>query len=372
VNRMFNKGIEYINHHRGWRTAEKIVVFESDDWGCLRTSSNRALEDLRKIGVQTDRCHYMMNDTLETKEDLDGLFNILRKYKDKNEMYPIFTFNTIMANPDFDKIRKSDFKSYYYEPFTETYKKHSSENMIDIWNRGILQGIIYPQFHGREHVNINRWINDLMIGRKDTMLAFDYEMFGISGHIVAEKRGSYLAVFDEIGYNFEQVHQIISEGLDIFVKTFGFSPKTFIAPNYVWSDIVEKSSKKNGIVVMQGNHTQILPTVNEVKQGVRKNYIGKESNQKLGYLIRNVVFEPSSNLHKDWVSMALIQIESSFKNKRPAIIDTHRVNYMGSLNPENRKRSLELLDDLISKMIQKWPDINFYHSQQLTDRIYQF
>ena len=121
---------------------------------------------------------------------------------------------------------------------------------------------------------------------------------------------------------------------------------------------------------MQGSSNQILPTIKDKKQGVVKNYLGKKSSSGIGYLIRNVVFEPSSNLNKDWVDSALKQIEVSFTNNRPVIIDTHRVNYIGYLNHKNRDRGLQLLNDLLSSILKRWPDVKFLNSEELAEKVY--
>lgn len=371
MNKVINKGIEYLNQYRGWKTNEKIVVFESDDWGAIRTASEQALQQIKKIGVDIEKCHYLLNDSLETKEDLEGLFNVLIQYKDEKGNHPQFTFNAIMGNPDFQKIREADFSCYFYKPFTQTYIDTFSENIINTWHSAISEGVMYPQFHGREHVNIGRWLHDLRKERLDTLTGFNYGMYGISGHVATKKRGSYLAIFDEIGENKKLIEEIISEGLQIFKDTFNFHPKTFIAPNYIWGRHVEEVAKDYGIIAMQGSSTQILPTIQEKKQGVVKNYLGKQSSNQIGYLIRNVLFEPSSKLDKDWVDSALKQIENSFKNKRPAILDTHRVNYSGTLNSKNRENGLQQLDELLHRMLKKWPDIQFTNSEKLAERIFR-
>ncbi len=371
MSKIGNKINELLNGYRGWRANEKIVVFESDDWGSIRTTNNKALDDLRRLGAAVDNCHYLMNDSLETPADLVDLFSVLNKYKDCDGNPPVFTFNTIMANPNFLKIQESDFNKYYFTPFTESYKNIFSDDILKIWKSGIKEGFIYPQFHGREHVNIRRWLGDLRRGREDTHVAFTHGMYGISGHVVKQKRGSYLAVFDEIGEDNNFINGYLSEGFAIFKSVFGFDPKTFIAPNYVWSREVETESSKQGIIAMQGSATQILPSKNEQKTGIIKNYIGKKSIDNMGYLMRNVVFEPSSAPSKDWVSSALDQMDAAFKQNRPVIIDSHRVNYVGSLNTNNRTESLKSLDELLKKMFRKWPDIKFYHSEKLAELIYE-
>lgn len=372
MSKILNKATELINHYRGWRTDEKIVVFESDDWGSIRTSSKYALSDLRRLGLNVDKCHYMLFDSLESRSDLESLFSVLSSHEDIYGQHPIFTFNTIVGNPEFDAIKQSQFQQYYYEPFHKTYEKLGKSGLIDLWKEGILAKVIRPQFHGREHVNIKRWLLDLQKGRKDTQLAFEHEMFGVSGHIVKEKRGSYLAVFDEQGENNQFIGDYISEGLHIFKETFGYSSVTFIPPNYIWNTIVEDKAIQNGVFSMQGSFTQNLPTKEQSKQGVLKHYVGEKSAQNgIGYLVRNVLFEPSSDLKRDWVLSAIKEIEKSFRMRKPAIIDTHRVNYMGSLNDQNRDNNLKLLDLLIKKILKEWPDVTFLSSDSLAKKVYR-
>ena len=43
---------------------------------------------------------------------------------------------------------------------------------------GIAAGIFHPQFHGREHLNVKKWLKVLQSGEKDTCLAFEKGTFG--------------------------------------------------------------------------------------------------------------------------------------------------------------------------------------------------
>ncbi len=69
-------------------------------------------------------------------------------------------------------------------------------------------------------------------------------------------------------------------------------------------------------------------------QEVRKNSDG------LRYLTRNSFFEPSQ-AGSDWVNNCLNDIANAFKWNKPAVISSHRVNYIGSLFPENRENGLD-------------------------------
>ena len=62
-------------------------------------------------------------------------------------------------------------------------------------------------------------------------------------------------------------------------------------------------------------------------------------------------------------------IEIAFRWKKPAVISTHRVNYVGSIDPKNRQKGLGELKRLISLILKKWPDVEFMSSSQLGDLI---
>ena len=45
------------------------------------------------------------------------------------------------------------------------------------------------------------------------------------------------------------------------------------------------------------------------------------------------------------------------------------MNYIGSINPNNRKENLKLLDQLLKKVIMLWPNVEFMSSDQLGNLI---
>src|SRR5690606_31620131 len=107
-----------------------------------------------------------------------ALFKILKKHRDKNGNHPVITANTIVANPDFDKILASNFKEYHYEEFTETLKKYPDRS-FDCWKYGMSEKLFYPQLHGREHLNVNKWLHYLQNDNEDMLFAFQNNFFAI-------------------------------------------------------------------------------------------------------------------------------------------------------------------------------------------------
>lgn len=354
----------------GWRTNRKIIVIESDDWGSIRMPSKEVYEKLLKAGIRVDKCHYNRFDSLASEEDLLQLFETLIRFKDKNGNHPVITANTIVANPDFEKIKASNFKEYFYEPFTKTldrYPKHAKS--FEIWKQGIDEGIFIPQFHGREHLNVSRWLSVLQTDSEETRLAFEHNLFGLSTTITSEKRKSYLAALD-----FDDKSEIIwqknmlKDGLELFEHLFGYKSKTYIATNYVWHPEIESQLHQSGVIALQGGNSHIIPGGQKPNRVIRhklgkKNYFGQT------YLIRNALFEPSENPNKDWVKSCMKEIEIAFIWHKPAIISAHRVNFIGYIDERNRTNNLQKLNQLLSTMISKWPDIEFMSSDQLAELI---
>ena len=79
------------------------------------------------------------------------------------------------------------------------------------------------------------------------------------------------------------------------------------------------------------------------------------------YTVRNVYFEPATNRNMDWVDYGLSQIRNAFFWGAPAIINSHRVNYIGSLDPKNRDFGLKSLQKLLMEVKKYWPDVEFVH-----------
>ena len=51
---------------------------------------------------------------------------------------------------------------------------------------------------------------------------------------------------------------------------------------------------------------------------------------------------------------------------KPAIISTHRINFVSQENPENGK-GLEKLEELLAKLVNKYPDIEFISKKELLE-----
>ena len=54
---------------------------------------------------------------------------------------------------------------------------------------------------------------------------------------------------------------------------------------------------------------------------------------------------------------------------KPAVITSHRVNFIGSLVESNRDNNLRQLRMLFIRLLQKWPEVEFMTAEELGDLI---
>ncbi|PKG43427.1 hypothetical protein [Psychroflexus sp. MES1-P1E] len=351
----------------GWRTNRKIVVIESDDWGSIRMPSNVVFQNMFNAKIPVDKDLYSIYDSLESNDDLSALFDTLKKVKDKNNNNPVITANTIVGNPDFEKIKKSNFSNYYFETFNETLKRYPNHNKVfKLYEQGIEENIFRPQFHGREHLNTLQWMNELQSKNENLLLAFEHQMFGIP--IKDTKRGNYMAAFDfDEESNLVAVQNTIVEGLKIFSNLFGYQSKTLIAPCYVWSNKMDSVLNKEGIKGYQGIRKQFVPNVNGKAYKKKYHYTGQPNALGQKYLVRNAFFEPTHFSKKDEIKEILERMRISFFWKKPLILSTHRINFIGSLNEKNRKINLQKFEILLKSIVKEFPDVEFMSSDKLLE-----
>jgi len=356
----------------GWRTSRKIIVFESDDWGSIRMPSRNAFEKLKQKGLDlTSGDSYRFNsfDTLAKSEDLDLLFEVLCRFRDKNGNKAKFTALSVVANPDFNKIRESDFSQYFFEPFTDTLNRYYGDNSSFLLRKeGINLGIFVPQFHGREHLNVPVWLKNLRNKDRETLLAFEFGVWCFNRQPALPKIPKYQAAFDLADIAELDFHaSAIKDGLTLFEDLFGYRAQYFVPPNGLINNTLNIISAKAGIKYRSASRIQREPLGDG---GYRKvlHYSGQKNNDGQVYLVRNSIFEPCK-ASRDWVDSCLNDIRIAFAWRNPAVVGTHRVNYIGGIDTSNRDRGLRELTALLTAIIKKWPDVEFMSSEQLGNAI---
>lgn len=370
---MKQKILDNIKNFYGWKSNRKIVVFSVDDYGNVRLDSKKARKSMDNAGLKVFS-RFDAFDALETKLDLEILYDTLSSVKDKNGHHAVFTPFVVPCNIDFDKMKLDKYQNYNYEVLPITYEKLASKDPLSydgawsLWQEGINRGLMVPQFHGREHINLK--IFEEKLAKKDYELLTvlknrSYTSITNSGYSTI----SYTAAFEfwEFKEN-ERFTGIINDGLNKFEQVFGYRSVHFNPPGGREHPVIHQALKDAGIKYLD---TPLIKSEHQGKGKYKKiiNYTGKKNSIGMTYQVRNVVFEPTDERGFDWVNYCMKQIETAFFWNRPAIISSHRVNFSGHIDPRNREIGINKLKSLLSRISNNWPDVEFMSANELGNLI---
>ena len=363
----------YLKNALGWRTNRKLLVISVDDYGNVRLDSKAARQRMDKEGLKV-HSRFDAYDALETREDLEALYEVLTSVKDRNGNHAVFTPFALPCNVDFEAMRKAGYRDYIYELLPETYRKLSDlqpnayRGSWDLWKEGIEKGIMVPQFHGREHLNLKVLENKLRAKDPQVLIALDnrsYTSISKSGF----PNISYTAAFEfEKKKDNNTFLEIIQDGLEQFNQVYGYPSNHFNPPGGREHTSIHAFLHNKGIEFLD---TPLIKSEHQGSGRYKKvlNWTGKKNKLGQVYMVRNVVFEPTASSNPGWFNSTLKQIEAAFYMNRPAIISSHRVNFCGHIDESNRDKGLLALSDLLKKVVEIWPDVEFISSRQLGDII---
>ena len=362
----------HIKNLGGWTTRRKILCFAVDDYGNVRLHSPQALKNLKAKDIKLKN-RFDHFDALDTREDFEQLFEVLSSVKDQHHNSAIFTPYALSANINFDKVLQ-DKRKYEYELLPQTYKKLATEvqayeGAFEMLQEGISNKLIKPQFHGREHLNVGLFED--LLQEKNAALMTNLENKSYTGIPSNPKKPTVsftqaFAFWDEAEVSRHK--KIIEDGLRCFEKVYGYTSKSFTPPSDQLSPSLYNFIEKTGV-----------KAINKARKGFQhknkgtyinvNNKLGVNQNQKHISLVRNVVFEPTDDRNIYWVDFTFNQIEAAFRTHKPAIVSSHRVNFCGHIDPENRAMGLKALQQLLDKVVKKYPDVEFLSIDELVKEI---
>lgn len=357
----------------GWKTKRKIIVFSVDDYGNVRLNSKTARINMDKAGMKV-YSRFDALDTLETKQDLEQLYQVLDSVKDATGRNAVFTPFALPCNINFEKVAANGFQKYEYELLPETYSKLAKEQpeaylgAWEKWQEGIQKGFLKPQFHGREHLNLAIFHDKLKNKDQQLLTALQNKSYTSISDDKYPTMSSFAAFdFWEVSEN-ENLKPILIDGLTQFETVFGYKSNYFTPPVFSIHNSLFATLKENGVDYLD------LALLRKEHQGENRfkksfNFTGKSTKEKLIIMVRNVVFEPTEERGIDWVSFTMKQIETAFRWNKPAIISSHRVNFCGHIEESNREKGLKTLQELLEAIVKKWPDVEFMSADELATYI---
>jgi hypothetical protein len=343
---------------------DRLVVFESDDWGSRRMPSVDTRDWLVSKGLISGDDPYDL-ESLENAEDVNLLAEVLSSVQDADGRHPVFTCFCNSGNPDFKAIRESGFEKYVSEPVPETLDRRGDRRGFEAaWQNAREAGVVVPEYHGREHLQVPMWMAAL---RESALVrdAFDHEFYSVqvpgqSQYVRAFRAACFFSDPAEI----PELVGILKDGSVMFERQHGYAPRVFCPPNNVFHPDMFPAVREMGC------HTIVRPLRSKQPDGKGGGKtvlaMSRQPLPDLNISRRNAIFEPVMNAS---IEHAMKGIQSAFAWGVPAVVSTHRVNYIGGINPAMRSRGLRALEDLLVRIVRAWPDVRFLASHELSRRI---
>lgn len=365
--------LDNLKNLAGWRTAEKLVIFSIDDYGNVRLDSALARDRMVAAGLDMS-LRFDRFDALETRQDLEALFEVLSSVSDSRGHAAIFTPYALCANPDFEAMIGTKH-SYRYNSLPQTFELLATtqpdayDGAWALWQEGIRNGLVKPQFHGREHLNVELIERKLRAGDdtlKINLANYSLAALGDEASMPGVSFTQAFGIWDKS--EIKRHREIIVDGLQLFEKVFGFPSLTFTPPGQKLHPELYPFVESLGVRgIDKPLHCVRRLARNKVAREF--NVLGRRRGQGHVSIVRNVVFEPTNNLAFDSVQLALDQVTAAFRWRKPAIISSHRVNFSGHIDRENRRLGLNALKRLLQGIVQHWPDVQFISADELVERV---
>lgn len=317
---------------------ENLVIIESDDWGSIR-SNNSLLEFGDEISSSLISGPYKY-DALETVSDLNELFSVLSSYQGVDGKPACLSANYIMANPDFDAIKATNYREYSYLALNESYSAigQNPNEIQRILREAASLDLFHAELHGREHFNTFRWLDRLRNSNEAALSAFELGIVHVGSETVMDALN-----FDDFDY----AKAYVQDAVILFEEFFGYRPISFVPPKYHLPLRYIPLLKENGIRHLQGTKFLLDYYENGRKKRYGKRYSGRKGASGLYDSVRNVHFEPTISNPDIWLKSAKLRVDIAFYLNVPAIISTHRTNYIGALNRGQGQLGLEYLSRLL-------------------------
>ncbi len=348
-----NRWVKKAQANPGLRFDRPLMLFQSDDWGRVGVRDREGTEELRAAGVNLGEKPYDFY-SLETAEDLQALREVLRKHRDSVGRNPSIVMNFILANVDFQASLGAGDGHIALKPLTEGLPgSWHRPQLFEAYRQGIDERLFFPALHGLTHFSDSAFSRELKAdGQRAQLLRtlwqaqtpyihwrmpwIGYEYWDPE----ATTRSQFLSLDDQ--------GTAIGRAAEVFRAFFAVDAFSACAPGYRANSDTRQAWFEEGIRVAQnGSGGQQAPYLDE--RGILLTF-------------RNVEMEPATA--KCEMADLMPQVERCFANGVPAVVSIHSINFHSTIK-DFRSPTLALLDEFLTAVEKKWPDVLYVHDADL-------
>ena len=303
----------------------RAVVLESDDWGlCAWVPDDRAHRALANLPAfrSTPGLRYGRS-TLESAADVSALAQLLLEVRGGDGFPPVWQANTIVANPDYEKLEPPMFavETLPLLHVPEFPSRWARPGMWDAVRKAEGEGVWWAELHGLHHLPETAWLGALRRGQDDARNA----------HAQQSPIGSAVEASGE--YDPAEPKELrarnLRRAIEAFRALFGRMPTSFCPPDYRFDDWLERESEALGLSTFQGTAEQ----AGHALPPLRRRWLGMRFPHHDGmrfHLPPRIAFEPGGDAHAPGprgLEAALRKAREAWRHGQPAVVSTHRMNY---------------------------------------------
>jgi hypothetical protein len=332
------------------------VLFQSDDWGRVGLRDSEGLEQLRSIGITLGERPYDFY-TLETSDDVAALGALLKRHRDSSGRHPCLEMNFVVANLDFAKMNTEGGKRIQLLSLAEGLPAGwSRPGLVAAYRQGMADGVLHPALHGTTHFSrcaVERNLSDH--AERASFLRSLWQ----AGTPYIHWRMPWIGYEywdpekpeDERMLPAEAQRVLIGETVGGFARMFSTLPRSACAPGYRTNDETHRAWAQHGIRVAQDGPGIVLPP--------------HFDRFEVLHISRSVEFEPAVDPAFS-LETCLGRAEKSFADGIPAIVSMHSINFHSTVR-DFRTATLRTLDEFLSALESKHPDLLYLHDDDLYD-----
>jgi hypothetical protein len=335
-----------------------ILLLHSDDWGRVGVRDQEGLKQLAASGLTLGERAYDLY-SLETAGDLMALSRLLKSHRDAVGRPACIGMNFITANLDFRKMRDAGFREMHLRPLADGLPAEwNRPGLLEGYREGMEAGVFFPALHGETH---------FCRRSADRAIATASERANLLKTLWAAGTPYIHWRMPWIGYeywepdppevqrflNFSEQQKAIGAAVGNFTRLFSALPRSACAPGYRANADTHRAWTQYGVQVAQNGPGTLRPP--HLDSG------------GLLHLYRSIDFEPALDKSLN-IDNVLRTVSDCFNQGMPAIVSVHSINFHSTIC-DFRTRTLELLDQLLSALESKYPQILYVHDADVYDLV---
>ncbi len=305
-----------------------VVIVESDDWG---PGPERQAEALWAVA------------------------ELLASFCDLEGRPALMTIGAVLSLPDSQAIEESggEYRARFldhpaYRPVLEALKAGEKAGVFELQLHGLAH--FWPESFmaaWRREETVRRWLAEDG-WRTEKLPAWLQSRWVDSTSLPTKPLAE------------EAIRQAVQEEVQVFRRCFGRAPKVAVPPTFVWTEEVERAYAEAGVEVLitPGRRYPGRDLEGKLLPAQRSYVNGERLSSGLIALVREVYFEPALGHDPKKV---VEQIERKWRQREPALLETHRFNFLNG----NLAASLTALKSLLQQVLERLPEVQFLSSWQL-------